>query len=199
MRVAAPVGAMLLLLSGCGGGGGSSTGPIALPTGSNVAPVTVDSGPAGTVNTAFVSVTVCAPGTADCQTVDHVLVDTGSSGLRLVASVLPASFTLPALEDNAGNALAECLAFADGFAFGSVKQADVKIAGEQASALAVDTLEDFALNTLKWFYHLQTAEEQGPLLAFLVGLVGARQIVEVGTFTGFSTLSMALALPAWLE
>jgi caffeoyl-CoA O-methyltransferase len=43
---------------------------------------------------------------------------------------------------------------------------------------------------------LLTAEEQGPLLAFLVRLTGARQIVEVGTFTGFSTLSMAQALPA---
>ncbi len=42
---------------------------------------------------------------------------------------------------------------------------------------------------------LQTAEEQGPLLAFLVRLIGARRIVEVGTFTGFSTLSMAQALP----
>ncbi|WP_435126501.1 O-methyltransferase [Actinacidiphila sp. bgisy144] len=43
---------------------------------------------------------------------------------------------------------------------------------------------------------LQTAEEQGALLAFLVRLTGARRIVEVGTFTGFSTLSMAAALPA---
>jgi caffeoyl-CoA O-methyltransferase len=42
---------------------------------------------------------------------------------------------------------------------------------------------------------MQTAEEQGPLLAFLVRLTGARRIVEVGTFTGFSTLSMAQALP----
>ncbi|MCQ4044635.1 O-methyltransferase [Streptantibioticus rubrisoli] len=42
---------------------------------------------------------------------------------------------------------------------------------------------------------LQIAQEQGPLLSFLVRLIGARQIVEVGTFTGFSTLSMARALP----
>jgi len=42
---------------------------------------------------------------------------------------------------------------------------------------------------------LQTAQEQGPLLAFLVRLTGARRIVEVGTFTGYSTLSMAQALP----
>ncbi|WP_443066493.1 O-methyltransferase [Streptomyces sp. NBC_01262] len=43
---------------------------------------------------------------------------------------------------------------------------------------------------------MQSAEEQGPLLAFLVRLTGARRIVEVGTFTGFSALSMAQALPA---
>ncbi|WP_406449731.1 class I SAM-dependent methyltransferase [Streptomyces sp. NBC_00876] len=42
---------------------------------------------------------------------------------------------------------------------------------------------------------MQSAEEQGPLLAFLVRLTGARHIVEVGTFTGFSALAMAQALP----
>ncbi|MBT2488921.1 class I SAM-dependent methyltransferase [Streptomyces sp. ISL-96] len=43
---------------------------------------------------------------------------------------------------------------------------------------------------------MQSAAEQGPLLAFLVRLIGARHIVEIGTFTGFSALSMAQALPA---
>ncbi|MFW6690192.1 O-methyltransferase [Streptomyces sp. MAR4 CNX-425] len=43
---------------------------------------------------------------------------------------------------------------------------------------------------------MQSAQEQGPLLAFLVRLAGARHVVEVGTFTGFSSLSMARALPA---
>ncbi|WP_328909979.1 O-methyltransferase [Streptomyces sp. NBC_00234] len=42
---------------------------------------------------------------------------------------------------------------------------------------------------------MQSAEEQGPLLAFLVRLTGAEHIVEVGTFTGFSALAMAQALP----
>ncbi|MEU6342637.1 class I SAM-dependent methyltransferase [Streptomyces sp. NPDC046977] len=42
---------------------------------------------------------------------------------------------------------------------------------------------------------MQSAQEQGPLLAFLVRLLGARNVVEVGTFTGFSALSMAQALP----
>ena len=36
---------------------------------------------------------------------------------------------------------------------------------------------------------------QGHLLGFLVGLTGAGQVLEVGTFTGYSTLCMAEALP----
>ncbi|MFG2721018.1 O-methyltransferase [Streptomyces sp. NPDC048416] len=43
---------------------------------------------------------------------------------------------------------------------------------------------------------MQSAHEQAPLLAFLVRLVNARHVVEVGTFTGFSALAMAQALPA---
>jgi predicted O-methyltransferase YrrM len=39
------------------------------------------------------------------------------------------------------------------------------------------------------------APEQGQFLALLVGLTGARRIVEVGTFTGYSSLCMARALP----
>ena len=40
------------------------------------------------------------------------------------------------------------------------------------------------------------APEQGPLLALFVGLLSAKQILEVGTFTGASTLWMANAMPA---
>jgi caffeoyl-CoA O-methyltransferase len=41
---------------------------------------------------------------------------------------------------------------------------------------------------------LQIAPEQAPFLAFLVRLIGARHVLEIGTFTGYSTLAMALAL-----
>jgi len=40
------------------------------------------------------------------------------------------------------------------------------------------------------------APEVGALLALLVRLIGARRVLEVGTFTGYSALAMALALPA---
>ena len=42
---------------------------------------------------------------------------------------------------------------------------------------------------------LQVMPEEGQLLALLVGLTGARAVLELGTFTGYSTLCMARALP----
>lgn len=42
---------------------------------------------------------------------------------------------------------------------------------------------------------MQIAPEQGQFMALLVRLSGARRILEIGTFTGYSALAMALALP----
>lgn len=43
---------------------------------------------------------------------------------------------------------------------------------------------------------MQIAPEQGQFMALLVQLMGAKKIIEIGTFTGYSTLWMATALPA---
>ncbi|MGW0431634.1 O-methyltransferase [Micromonospora sp. NPDC003197] len=43
---------------------------------------------------------------------------------------------------------------------------------------------------------MQVAPEQAALLTFLTRLIGARQAVEVGTFTGMSSLAIARGLPA---
>jgi predicted O-methyltransferase YrrM len=42
---------------------------------------------------------------------------------------------------------------------------------------------------------MQIAPEQGQLMALLVKLIGARRTIEIGTFTGYSALAVALALP----
>jgi len=43
---------------------------------------------------------------------------------------------------------------------------------------------------------MQVAPEQGALLTMLVRLCGARRVVEIGTFTGYSALCLARGLPA---
>jgi len=43
--------------------------------------------------------------------------------------------------------------------------------------------------------NMQISPEQGQLLHFLVRLIGANRAIEVGTFTGYSALWTALALP----
>src|SRR5665647_1418394 len=43
---------------------------------------------------------------------------------------------------------------------------------------------------------MQIAPEQGAFLALIVQLIGAKRCLEVGSFTGYSALSVALAMPA---
>ena len=132
----------------CTGNGGSATGSVTLGvTGlaSNAALVFIDSGPAGAgniINVPFVSVTLCSPGTSICQTIDHVLVDTASFGLRIIApNVLDPSLALPAVTGPSGKAVGECAQFVSGYFWGSVHRADVKIAGETASSLPVQEVD----------------------------------------------------------
>lgn len=44
-------------------------------------------------------------------------------------------------------------------------------------------------------HNMQIAPEQGQFMAMLVRLMGARRCLEIGTFTGYSSLALALALP----
>lgn len=138
-------------IAACGGGGGgsnsasgsvtnTSAAPAPTPV-ANVATITVDRGVSGVPNMPFVNVTVCAPGTGNCQTIDHVLVDTGSWGLRVFASQLPASMALPQQTNGNGGALAECMQFYDGYTWGSVRQADVQIGGERAASLPIQVID----------------------------------------------------------
>jgi predicted O-methyltransferase YrrM len=42
---------------------------------------------------------------------------------------------------------------------------------------------------------MQIGPEQGQFMAFLVRLIGAKRCIELGTYTGYSALAVALALP----
>lgn len=159
---------LTVLLHGCGGssaatgssgngsstGSGSSGGSSSGTTLTNFTTVTVDAGPAElasgpdgytATNLPYVSVTICAPGsTSNCQTIDHVLLDTGSVGLRLVQSVVSSSVlgALPAEADTSGNPVGECYAYVDGYTFGSVRLADFSIGGKSVASMPLDIVGD---------------------------------------------------------
>lgn len=138
--------------SSVSGGGGSSNGPNTQPTAStasNTVPITVGPGAHNFVNIPNVSVTVCAPGTSTCQTIDNIQLDTGSYGLRLASDAATQIMgSLPVNASTSGGQLAECTQFADGFTWGTVRTADVKIGGETASGIPIQIVGDLPDSTV---------------------------------------------------
>jgi len=164
---------ILLFAVGCGGNSGSST-TTTTPSGSNVQAITVNAGPAGNyANGAFTSVTVCVPGTSTCQTIEGVLVDTGSSGLRLLSSAL--TVALPQQDASDGNPVVECLPFISGYTWGPVQTADVELADEKASSTPIQVISasDFPVPTA--CSDFGTSEET-------LSDLGANGILGVGNF-----------------
>ena len=132
----------VLWFAACGSGNGSGgNNPPPPPVTNNVQPISVDAGPQPqsflSSNIAFTNVTICVPGTSSCQTIDHVQVDTGSQGLRLLQGVV--TLNLPP-QNVSGRPLAECLSFADGFVWGTVAVADIQLAGETAPSSQVQII-----------------------------------------------------------
>ncbi len=95
----------------------------------NAMTVTVWAGPYGIYfNGPFTAVTICQSGTTSCETIHGILVDTGSSGLRIFGQVnhLP----LPTETASNGNPIAECVPFGTLSTWGRVAYADVKLGAE---------------------------------------------------------------------
>jgi hypothetical protein len=169
---AAACGAILFVV-GCGGGSSSHLNVIST-SGSNVQPITVGGGPTGEyVDGAFTSVTVCTPGTSTCQTIDGILVDTGSSGLRILSSALTIGLTQQHAPD--GNPVVECLPFLDSYTWGPVQTADIQIAGEKANALPIQVLSDSD------FPVPNSCSDNGPS-ADTISSLGANGLLGVGSF-----------------
>jgi hypothetical protein len=122
----------------CGSASGSSSSTPGTTSLQNFQSIVVNAGPANNYfNGAFTTVTICVSGQSTCQTIDGVLVDTGSSGLRILSSVL--TLTLPQQTAN-GNPVVECNQFVDGFTWGPVQMADVAMAGERANAIPIQVI-----------------------------------------------------------
>jgi Protein of unknown function (DUF3443) len=180
-------GICLLVSTGCGSGSGSSlsgTGTSGSSTGgsgttpttvNNTQPVQVGVGPTGgDVNQLLTSVTVCLPATNNCQTISNILVDTGSSGLRLLAPSV--TLTLPRASDSSGNPLGNCATFANNnYAWGPVATADIQIAGEAASSVPIQLIGAAS------FPPVPEACDTGGT-ATSAALLGAEGILGVGIF-----------------
>jgi hypothetical protein len=140
---------------GCGSSGSTPSGiPGGGGTTANVLSIAVDGGPTATQangaiypNGAFATVTICAPGSSsNCVNVDHLLVDTGSVGVRVLQSAV-SSVSLPAVNANNGSAAWECVSFVDGsLLWGPVQGATVTMAGETASNVPIQVVATSSSN-----------------------------------------------------
>jgi len=151
---------LIAQLSGCGGTSSeklpaqtsaSSTQnlPPTQAAVANTVPVTVTNSIYGEVNTPYISVTLCSPGSVtNCQTIDHILLDTGSAGLRVYAVALNASLQLSPVTDVNGNPLAECMQFSEGYMWGPVRRANLKMAGELVNNLAIQVVSDHSFSSM---------------------------------------------------
>jgi len=178
----------LATLAGCGGGGGGGGGSSVgsggsvnpVPTAPNVLPIAVGSGlaPVANVNVPLVSVTICAPGsTTACQTIDHVLLDTASTGLRILAPALDTSLGLPPQANENGDSLAECVAFVDSYAWGAVRLADVRLGGATTTTIPVQIIADATFPTIP-----ASCSSLGPAAANTVQSFGANGVLGVSAF-----------------
>jgi hypothetical protein len=121
--------------SGGGGGNGGSGGTGAA---SNVLAITVND--PSYPNKPTVSVTVCTPGTSNCQTINDILLDTGDYGLRIFQQT-PLNVSLLQVTVGSGS-LAECVTYADGSGeWGPVKTADVVLGEETASDVPIQVID----------------------------------------------------------
>jgi hypothetical protein len=135
-----------LIGGGIGGGSGATAVTLDVPTGPNTTEIVVDPGPAsgfslGAANIPYVTVTVCTPGSStDCVMIDHVFLDTGSVGFRVLRSAV-ARLSLPPIAATTGHAV-ECYPFVLGAVWGALASADVRVAEELASSIPVQLIDD---------------------------------------------------------
>ena len=148
-------------VGGCNNGSGSSSTPvISLPNGTSLAAVSgtnamsfsVSAGPdcsnSKTIytNKPCVTVTVCNADGTGCSTISDILLDTGSSGLRVFKSVLTAKgISLTPTTVSGSNTLNECIEYGDGSKqWGPVATAQVGLASESKVTVPIQEIDSTA-------------------------------------------------------
>ena len=121
---------------------GNAKAPVAAPTPgtANALPFSVTAGAYDAIDLPLASITVCATGTSNCTTVNDVLIDTGSFGLRIFGSQISGLGITP--NTDGGSELGECAFFGSGSTWGSVSTVDVKIAGEPTITIPIQVMDD---------------------------------------------------------
>lgn len=147
-----------LLIAGCGssqggngpilstcpnqGGNATVTGPNTLPiylgsTGDNSSTICD-----AVLNEPCTDVTLCTASGSDCQTINNVLIDTGSSGFRVFRSVLTtlSSFTSITMK---GSQVGECARFGNGSYgdWGGLVSARIKLGGEPSVTVPIQIID----------------------------------------------------------
>jgi hypothetical protein len=139
----------------------------------NVAAITTGGGPvAPSANSFYTSVTVCVPSTTNCQTIDNILVDTGSEGLRVLQSAMT-SVVLPQLGDGAGNYFNNCVSFLDtSYLWGPVALADIYVGGESAGSAPIQLISSGSPTVPVDCSNGGTVNENTPTLLSANGILG---------------------------
>lgn len=175
---AAAVAALVMILAGCGGSAAVAPTPVTV---NNTLPLVVDAGPSlngqtvGFDNSLYTSVSICNPGSGTCQTIDHILVDTGSSGLRILSSAV--GLSLPYVTDASSNGIGNCIQYPDtSFQWGPMALVDVHLSEEVASNIPIQIIAPSN------FSGPPTACSAGGVAANTLSSLGANGILGIGLF-----------------
>lgn len=169
-------GLVTLLSAGvlsCGGGAGQNSSQSAAK---NSQAIAVTGGPDNNyANGLFTTVTVCAPGTSNCQSIPNVLVDTGSFGLRLLASSLGTLGSSLPQQTSGSNTVFECGQFVDSVLWGPVVTADVTLSNQTASSVPIEVVDASSVPVPAACKAIGPSEED-------VSSLGANGILGIGFF-----------------
>ena len=197
---------VLAVIAGCSGGGGGSsssapaapfTPTISLPngltlppvTGNNVLTITVDGSECSAASVAAwpnkpcVSVTICDPSNAHCQSVNDILLDTGDYGVRIFQQALPSNL-LTALTPMESGSLPvyECVEYGDGSkVWGPVQVANVwltGLTGGEKAQVPIQVIGSTTPDLISGSRHACSGAWSSPTTAYYNGSLGLGLFVQ---------------------